>query len=76
METGEKCLVIGSGVSGIGSTHLLEQMGADVTLYDSDDKLSEEMIREKLQGPCCGGNAAGRNPVRRDNGGVEPRRAD
>ncbi len=48
METGEKCLVIGSGVSGIGSTHLLEQMGADVTLYDSDDKLSEEMIREKL----------------------------
>lgn len=48
MITGEKCLVIGSGISGVGSVALLEYMGADVTLYDSDEKLTEELIREKL----------------------------
>lgn len=48
MITGEKCLVIGSGISGVGSVALLERMGADVTLYDSDEKLTEELIREKL----------------------------
>lgn len=48
MITGEKCLVIGSGVSGVGSVALLEHMGAEVTLYDSDEKLTEELIREKL----------------------------
>lgn len=48
MITGEKCLVIGSGISGVGSVALLERMGAEVTLYDSDEKLTEELIREKL----------------------------
>jgi UDP-N-acetylmuramoylalanine--D-glutamate ligase len=48
VEKGEKCLVIGSGISGVASVGLLEQMGADVVLYDSNDKLSEEELRRKL----------------------------
>lgn len=48
MTTGEKCLVIGSGISGVGSVALLEHMGADVTLYDSDEALTADMIRGKL----------------------------
>lgn len=48
MVTGEKCLVIGSGISGVGSVALLERMGADVVLYDSDEKLTAALIREKL----------------------------
>lgn len=48
MNKGEKCLVIGSGISGIGSAGLLEKMGADVILYDGNDKLKAEEIHEKL----------------------------
>ena len=48
MEKGEKCLVIGSGISGIGSTSLLEKMGEAVVLYDSNEKLTAEEIGEKL----------------------------
>lgn len=43
-----KCLVIGSGISGVGSAALLEHMGADVVLYDSSDALTAEDIRKKL----------------------------
>jgi len=55
MKTGEKCLVIGSGISGVGSVGLLEYMGADVTLYDSNAALTEESLRAKLP---VGSNAA------------------
>lgn len=48
MKTGEKCLVIGSGVSGIGSAGLLERMGAGVVLYDDNDKLTAEELKKKL----------------------------
>ena len=48
VEAGEKCLVVGSGISGIASVGLLEHMGADVVLYDSNDKLKEEDLRQKL----------------------------
>ena len=48
MLTGKKCLVIGSGISGIGSVALLEHIGAKVVLYDSDEKLTPEQIRAKL----------------------------
>lgn len=48
MKAGEKCLVIGSGISGIGSVGLLEHMGAKVVLYDSNEKLTEEKIRALL----------------------------
>lgn len=42
------CLVVGSGISGVGSAALLEHMGADVVLYDGNEKLSEEEMRKKL----------------------------
>ena len=48
MASAEKCLVIGSGISGIGSTGLLEHLGAEVVLYDSDEKLTAQDIRKKL----------------------------
>ena len=48
MKSGEKYLVVGSGISGIGSLCLLEQTGADAVLYDSSDKLTEEQLRERL----------------------------
>ena len=48
MKSGEKCLVIGSGISGIGSVGLLEYMGADVTLYDSNAALTTEALKAKL----------------------------
>lgn len=45
---GRKCLVVGSGISGLGSAALLEHMGAEVVLYDSSEKLTAEKIRAKL----------------------------
>lgn len=44
----ENYLVIGSGISGVGSVKLLEHMGRKVVLYDSSDKLTAEEIRAKL----------------------------
>lgn len=44
------CLVIGSGISGVGSVALLEHMGASVVLYDSNEKLSVEDMKKKLSG--------------------------
>lgn len=46
--TGKKVLVFGSGISGIGAVKLLEEHGADVVLYDGNEKLDEKEIREKL----------------------------
>ena len=48
MLEGKKCLVIGSGVSGIGAVALLEKNHADVVLYDSSDKLTGEDLKAKL----------------------------
>lgn len=48
MKKGEKCLVIGSGISGVGSVALLEQIGAEVVLYDSNEKLTAQDMRGKL----------------------------
>lgn len=48
MLKGQKCLVIGSGISGIGAVSLLEHFGAEIVLYDSNEKLTEEALREKL----------------------------
>ena len=44
----KKVLVFGSGISGIGAVHLLELEGADVVLYDGNDKLTEADVRAKL----------------------------
>lgn len=48
MKSGEKCLVIGSGISGAGSVALLEHIGAEVVLYDSNEKLTTQDMRGKL----------------------------
>ena len=45
---GISCLVVGSGICGIGSVGLLEHMGANVTLYDSNEKLTAQTMGEKL----------------------------
>lgn len=48
MLQGKNCLVIGSGISGVGSVGLLEYIGARVTLYDSSKELTEETLKERL----------------------------
>ena len=45
----KKVLVFGSGISGIGAVHLLELEGAEVVLYDGNDKLVEADVRAKLE---------------------------
>lgn len=44
----ENYLVIGSGISGVGSVALLEYVGENVTLYDSSETLTAEEMRGKL----------------------------
>lgn len=44
----KKVIVAGSGKSGIGAVKLLVQAGADVILYDGNENLSEQEIKEKL----------------------------
>ena len=44
----KKVLVFGLGISGIGAGKILEKQGADVVLYDGNQKLSEEKIRKQL----------------------------
>ena len=46
--TGKKVLVVGAGISGVGSATLLEEKGALPILYDSNEKLTQEAVREKL----------------------------
>lgn len=48
MLQGKNCLVIGSGISGVGSVGLLEYIGAKVMLYDSSTELTEEALKAKL----------------------------
>lgn len=45
----KKVLVFGLGISGIGAAGLLEEQGAEVVLYDGNEKLKEEEIRNKLK---------------------------
>lgn len=47
--SGKSVLVFGSGIGGIGAVKLLEKHGAKVILYDGNDKLRKEEIKEKLQ---------------------------
>ena len=46
--TGKSVLVVGAGISGIGSAALLEEKGALPILYDGNEKLTEEAVRGKL----------------------------
>ena len=45
---GKKVLVFGSGISGIGAAGLLEERGAEVILYDGNEKLDQQAILERL----------------------------
>lgn len=44
---GKKVLVVGCGKSGIGSARLLEQAGACPVLYDGNEKLDVQALKEK-----------------------------
>lgn len=50
MQNMKKTLVVGSGISGIAATGLLEQMGYEVILYDSNEKqtLTLETVKARL----------------------------
>lgn len=43
----KKYLVAGAGISGIGAVRLITALGADVVLYDGNEKLAEEQLIEK-----------------------------
>ena len=44
----KKVLVVGAGISGIGSATLLYNQGAEVVLYAANDKVEEAKVREKI----------------------------
>lgn len=46
MLSGRKCLVVGSGISGVGAMTLLDKLGAEVFLFD--EKLSLEELMQKV----------------------------
>lgn len=48
MLEGQKCLVVGSGISGIGAVSLLEHFDTEVILYDSNEKITKEELEAKL----------------------------
>jgi len=48
MFEGKKCLIVGSGISGVAAVSLLEYNSAECVLYDSNDKLTKEELRGKL----------------------------
>ena len=47
-------VVIGAGKSGISATKLLSEENANITLYDGNDKLDINELREKLGESFCG----------------------
>lgn len=44
----KKVLVFGAGISGIGSCRLLEEKGAEVILYDGNDKRDADKMKEEF----------------------------
>ena len=46
--TGKKVLVFGSGISGIGAVRLLVEHGAYVVLYDGNERLKKQKLKEQL----------------------------
>lgn len=48
MFEGQKCLVVGSGISGAGAVSLLSRMGADLIWYDSNDKITAQELENRL----------------------------
>ena len=45
--SGKKVTVVGTGISGIGAVGLLNAVGAEVVLYDGNEKLKIEDIHTK-----------------------------
>lgn len=48
MLQGKKVLVVGSGISGIGAVSLLHKMGAYPVLFDENEKMTAELLQQKL----------------------------
>ena len=46
----KQVLVFGSGISGTAAVRLLEKEGAQVILYDGNEKLDPEKVKEPGQG--------------------------
>ncbi len=46
---GKKVLVVGCGISGIGSTELLEKVGAEPVLFDENTKVEAANVRAKFK---------------------------
>ena len=44
----KKVLVFGSGISGIAASRLLEKKGAKVILYDGNETLDKEKMRQQI----------------------------
>lgn len=47
----KRVLVAGTGISGIGATKLLDAVGADIILYDSNESLTKEEIMGRFKEP-------------------------
>ena len=45
----KKVLVAGSGKSGIGAADLLKKVGADIVIYDGNEKINKGDVLAKLQ---------------------------
>lgn len=52
MLKGRKVLVVGSGISGVGAVSLLQHMGAEIILYDSNESMTKVDLEEKLPVGC------------------------
>lgn len=48
-----KILVVGTGISGISACDLLRAKGESCVLFDSNDKLDEQSVRERLKDADC-----------------------
>ena len=44
----KKVMVVGTGISGIGAIKLLNKVGADCIIYDSNAKLTTKEVESKL----------------------------
>lgn len=50
--TDKKVVVVGTGVSGMGTVKLLSETSADITLYDGNDKADRDEILKKIPDDC------------------------
>lgn len=48
MFEGQKCLVIGSGISGVSAVSMLGHMGAEILFFDSSDRITVQELEQKV----------------------------